>query len=211
MMCRKCKPYVYYRSGHEVLPTTTMPMTSLTFKWAQREISLDVDECSTVGDVKHLLQQETRVRALMLQICMHGLRTTCMQVNPKRQKIIGLKRKDGKPAADEDAVSELALKPGTKLMFMGTPDEVIEEVRRVRDERRWHPNKLPVSHRWPRRQNRRPRWLTTWTLAMRMERMCLSRISLKFRYDYNRSRKQPRGILTSFIATGKASKTDRQR
>lgn len=40
-------------------------------------------------------------------------------VSVKRQKLLGLKTKGGKPATDETAVLDLLLKPGQKVMLMG--------------------------------------------------------------------------------------------
>jgi hypothetical protein len=37
------------------------------------------------------------------------------QVDPKRQKLLGLKTKDGKMATDEAAIADLAIKPNTKV------------------------------------------------------------------------------------------------
>jgi hypothetical protein len=39
----------------------------------------------------------------------------CAQVDPKRQKLLGLKTKDGKMATDEAAIADLAIKPNTKV------------------------------------------------------------------------------------------------
>ena len=40
-------------------------------------------------------------------------------MSEKRMKLLGLKAKGGKPAGDADLVSELLLKPGSKIMMMG--------------------------------------------------------------------------------------------
>ena len=61
---------------------------------------MELADAATVSDLKHKLQEETHV-------------------NPKRQKLLGLKRKDGKPAGDDDVLLELGLKPGTKVILMG--------------------------------------------------------------------------------------------
>lgn len=45
--------------------------------------------------------------------------------DPKRQKLLGLKTKDGKAATDEAVIADLVLKPNTKVMMMGQPEEVI--------------------------------------------------------------------------------------
>lgn len=69
-------------------------------KWQGRELNLELEETACVADLKRELQAQTNVA-------------------PKRQKLLGLKRRDGKPAGDEDALGELALKPGAKVMLMG--------------------------------------------------------------------------------------------
>lgn len=40
-------------------------------------------------------------------------------VQPKRQKLLGLKTKQGKMASDDVLVSDLALKAGQKIMMVG--------------------------------------------------------------------------------------------
>jgi ubiquitin-like domain-containing CTD phosphatase 1 len=72
----------------------------LQFKWNGKEISVPVDPTETVAQIKHKLEQETHVAS-------------------KRQKILGLKTKDGKMAQDTALVSDLVIKPGTKMMLMG--------------------------------------------------------------------------------------------
>jgi len=47
-------------------------------------------------------------------------------VLPKRQKLMGLKSSNGKPATDDTLVSDLVIKEGMKVMLLGTPEEVIE-------------------------------------------------------------------------------------
>lgn len=46
------------------------------------------------------------------------------QVSAKRQKLLGLKTKDGKLAGDESRVTDLAIKATTKIMMMGQREEV---------------------------------------------------------------------------------------
>lgn len=41
------------------------------------------------------------------------------RVDPKRQKLLGLKTKAGKPATDDTLVQDLALKPNQKIMMLG--------------------------------------------------------------------------------------------
>jgi len=50
--------------------------------------------------------------------------TTYRQVSAKRQKLLGLKTKDGKLAGDDARVGDLAIKTSTKIMMMGQRDEV---------------------------------------------------------------------------------------
>ena len=69
-------------------------------KWNGKEYSIAVDSADDVASLKRKLEADTRVLA-------------------KRQKILGLKTKAGKPAADADLLSDLAFKPGQKLMLMG--------------------------------------------------------------------------------------------
>lgn len=50
-----------------------------------------------------------------------------LQVDTKRQKLLGLKTKDGKAAGDEAVIADLAIKPNTKVMMMGQPEAVIAQ------------------------------------------------------------------------------------
>ena len=75
-------------------------MPTVTVKWGGREISVELDEAQTVSDLKQKLQEATLV-------------------NPKRQKLLGLKKKDGKAPAEEDVMGDLKLAPGVKYMMMG--------------------------------------------------------------------------------------------
>ncbi|PNW84301.1 hypothetical protein CHLRE_04g228900v5 [Chlamydomonas reinhardtii] len=78
-------------------------------KWSGKEFVISLEPTDTVATLKHRLEGETNVLA-------------------KRQKILGLKTKDGKAAGDEAPVGELAIKPNVKLMMMGTPEAAIEAV-----------------------------------------------------------------------------------
>lgn len=69
-------------------------------KWNGKELSVPVEETDDVASLKRKLEADTRVLV-------------------KRQKILGLKTKAGKPAADTDLFSSILLKPGTKLLLMG--------------------------------------------------------------------------------------------
>ena len=72
----------------------------LTIKWSSKEIPIQYVEGDTVAILKRKIQEETRVQ-------------------PKRQKIMGLKAKGGKMAADDTPLTELVIKPGAKLMMLG--------------------------------------------------------------------------------------------
>eukprot|EP00955_Chlamydomonas_euryale_P099519 365224-Chlamydomonas_euryale.AAC.4 len=69
-------------------------------KWQGKEFAVELAPDASVSDLKRELEARTTVA-------------------PKRQKLLGLKRKDGKPAGDDDALGDLALKPGAKVMLMG--------------------------------------------------------------------------------------------
>lgn len=81
-------------------------MKSIVVKWSGKEYPVELQEDETVASLKRALQQHT-------------------QVDPKRQKLLGLKTKDGKPATDEAAIADLVIKPSTKVMMMGQPEEAI--------------------------------------------------------------------------------------
>jgi hypothetical protein len=72
----------------------------VTVKWTSKEMVFKFDEIETVGSLKRKIEEETRVQ-------------------PKRQKLIGLKAKGGKLATDDVMLTDLALKPGQKIMLMG--------------------------------------------------------------------------------------------
>lgn len=81
-------------------------MKSIVVKWSGKEYPVELPEDDTVAGLKRMLQEQTRV-------------------DPKRQKLLGLKTKDGKAATDEAVLSDLVIKPNTKVMMMGQPEEVI--------------------------------------------------------------------------------------
>lgn len=72
----------------------------ITIKWSSKEYAIHYAEGDTVETLKRKIQVETRVQ-------------------PKRQKIMGLKAKGGKMAADDTPLTELAIKTGSKLMMLG--------------------------------------------------------------------------------------------
>ncbi|CAL5223258.1 g5742 [Coccomyxa viridis] len=76
----------------------------LTIRWSSKEIPIKYADDDTVATLKRKIQEETRVQ-------------------PKRQKIMGLKAKGGKMAGDDTPLRDLVIKPGAKLMMLGTPEE----------------------------------------------------------------------------------------
>lgn len=81
----------------------------IIIKWSGKEYPInDLSSHLTVGEVKDLIYKETNVK-------------------PGRQKLLGLKLK-GKPAPDDVKLSALTLKPGAKIMMMGTQEENLAEV-----------------------------------------------------------------------------------
>lgn len=80
----------------------------LVIKWSGKEIPLQLPGSDTVAALKRELQERT-------------------QVDPKRQKLLGLKTKDGKAATDEAAIGELAIKPNARIMMMGQPEAVLQQ------------------------------------------------------------------------------------
>lgn len=77
------------------------PQHALTVKWQGREFAMTLGDADTVGTLKRRIEEHT-------------------EVQPKRQKLLGLKAKKGSGApADELPMADLALKPGLKIMMMG--------------------------------------------------------------------------------------------
>ncbi|XP_058797705.1 ubiquitin-like domain-containing CTD phosphatase 1 [Phymastichus coffea] len=80
----------------------------ITVKWSGEEYPItDIEENDTVLSLKEKIENLTGVR-------------------PERQKLLNLKFK-GKAAQDCDIISKLGLKPGFKLMMMGSREEDIAE------------------------------------------------------------------------------------
>ena len=73
---------------------------SLIIKWQGKELSIPVGAGDTVQSLKRKIETETNVQ-------------------PQRQKLLGLKRRAGGMPGDEDPVSSLLLKDGQKVMMMG--------------------------------------------------------------------------------------------
>ncbi|XP_074601845.1 ubiquitin-like domain-containing C-terminal domain phosphatase 1 [Brevipalpus obovatus] len=92
----------------------------ITIKWNKREISLDED-CiqvqDTIAQLKEVIAHKTGVQ-------------------PDKQKLLGLKFK-GKQPDDSVQLSELNLKPGTKVMLIGTTEDVLQDL---------HASSLPDEH-----------------------------------------------------------------
>lgn len=72
----------------------------ITISWTSKEIPIKYADGDTVATLKRKIQEETRVQ-------------------PKRQKIMGLKAKGGRMAGDDTPLAELVIKPGAKLMMLG--------------------------------------------------------------------------------------------
>lgn len=73
---------------------------NLAIKWNGQQYDIDTTQVDTVGNLKRVIESQTAVQ-------------------PKRQKLLGLKAKGGKIVTDDTAFAELVLKPGQKLTVMG--------------------------------------------------------------------------------------------
>lgn len=73
---------------------------SLAIRWNGQQYDIDTSEIDTVGTLKRVIEAQTTVE-------------------PKRQKLLGLKVKGGKVVTDDTAFAELVLKPGQKVTVMG--------------------------------------------------------------------------------------------
>ncbi len=76
---------------------------------------------------------------------------------PKRQRLIGLKAKGGKPANDDLPVSSLTLKEGQKIMMMGQPEAHVEALDKQSEVSQSRQNLVALV--WPQR------WLPRLTVA----------------------------------------------
>lgn len=72
----------------------------LTIKWSGKELALSVDADQCVLEIKDRLNVLTDVRT-------------------SRQKLLGLRTKQGKPATDETRCGDLLIRPGAKIMMIG--------------------------------------------------------------------------------------------
>mmetsp|Transcript_47453 Transcript_47453/g.152013 ORF Transcript_47453/g.152013 Transcript_47453/m.152013 type:complete len:313 (-) Transcript_47453:150-1088(-) len=75
----------------------------ISIKWQSKEFPVQCEEGWTVEDLKRRIEEET-------------------QVQPKRQKLLGLKL-HGKPPGDDAKIGDLSV--AKKVIMMGTPEEVI--------------------------------------------------------------------------------------
>ncbi len=74
--------------------------TSVSIKWSGKNYEIETAGLETVGSLKRAIESQTAVQ-------------------PKRQKVLGLKLKGGKTVTDDTAFADLLLKPGQKLTVMG--------------------------------------------------------------------------------------------
>lgn len=77
-----------------------MATGSLAIKWSGKDYEVSITDTETISDLKRKISELT-------------------EVPPKRQKLLGLKARGGKPAGDAASISELVLKPGQRIMMMG--------------------------------------------------------------------------------------------
>jgi len=85
---------------------------SFSVKWNKRELVLSLEGSQTVGELKEAIREETAV-------------------DPKRQKLLGLKVKGRAVVGDDVMLGELVVKQGQKLILIGTPDAVIEQAQKA--------------------------------------------------------------------------------
>ena len=82
-------------------------MPSFVVKWSGTDYTVEVEESQTLADLKNVIFNRTGVRA-------------------ERQKLLGLKAA-GQAASDETLISQLNLKPNSKIMMMGSREEDIAQ------------------------------------------------------------------------------------
>lgn len=82
-------------------------MPSFVVKWSGTDYPVHVEDCETVADLKNVIFNRTGVR-------------------PDRQKLLGLKASGG-PANDATLISDLNLRPNSKIMMMGSKEEDIAQ------------------------------------------------------------------------------------
>eukprot|EP00795_Rhopilema_esculentum_P012540 gene12540-3235_t len=82
---------------------------NLVIKWSGKEYNIDnISSSNTVADLKQAIKDRTCVL-------------------PERQKLLGLKYK-GKPPGNDVKLGALSVKPGMKIMMMGTAEENLETI-----------------------------------------------------------------------------------
>ncbi|XP_042226005.1 ubiquitin-like domain-containing CTD phosphatase 1 [Homarus americanus] len=90
-------------------------MKTITVKWNGKEYDIEVDEAvMTVRDFKNAIEKQTCVK-------------------PHRQKLLNLKLK-GKTPDDDTKMVAISLRPGTKIMMMGSLEASVEEVQRIPED-----------------------------------------------------------------------------
>ena len=78
----------------------TSSESSICFKWNGQDYVVSTSECRTVADLKEKLFKLTNVQ-------------------PERQKLLGLKTKMGGQVNDTTCVEELSIKANVKIIMMG--------------------------------------------------------------------------------------------
>ena len=82
---------------------------TLVVKWSSNEYVIDcLDPDNSVGDVKFRISTMTGVR-------------------PERQKLM-LKTKNGKSVNDDTKIGQLLIRPGLKIMMIGSKEEQIANI-----------------------------------------------------------------------------------
>ena len=82
---------------------------TLTVKWSGSEYVVTLPLDASVGKLKEAIHEKTGVR-------------------PPRQKLMGLKCTNKKAATDDTSLSFLVLKPGAKIMMVGTREDDLADV-----------------------------------------------------------------------------------
>ncbi|KAL4857255.1 Ubiquitin-like domain-containing CTD phosphatase 1 [Chlorella vulgaris] len=90
--------------------TSSLATQQLNVKWGKQDVVIHVEAEETVQGIKRKLEAAT-------------------SVSEKRMKLLGLKTRSGKPAGDTDTVADL--KPGGRIMMMGTAEADIEKLNAV--------------------------------------------------------------------------------
>ena len=118
--------------------------TTVMIKWSGKVFHIPLQETDTVNTLKrkvHTVKQlaficaafPSQIRYTLCDLLQIEEQTAVL---PKRQKLIGLKAKGGKPANDDLPVSDLTLKEGQKIMMMGQPEAHVEAMDKQSEVRR---------------------------------------------------------------------------